>query len=124
VPRPIIDALRHIPPGTPPIFLAHGDADIVSAKALGHPGHAVGRAVVCEALEPPAQKELVARALGFVLEADAVGMEKEVLALVPELHQEVGVAVRAAVGRGLEAPGEADPRFARGQHAVERIARG
>jgi hypothetical protein len=67
-----------------------------------------------EALGAPAQEKLVARALVLELQPDAIGLEIEVAAVVPELQQQVRVAVGAAVRRGLEAPGESDARLARG----------
>jgi hypothetical protein len=103
--------------------MTHRDAEIVAAGAARRAGHALGHAVGGEAVEAPAQEKLVARGRGLELQPDAVRMQEEVAAVVPELRQEVGVAVRAAVGRGLEAPGEADAHLARREDAVERIGR-
>jgi len=77
------------------------------------------------ALEAPAQEQLVAGALVLELEPDAVGLQVEVAAVVPELRHQVRVAVVAAVrGRRRERPREADARLARGEHPVEGVARG
>jgi hypothetical protein len=81
--------------------------------------------VAGEAFEPPAQKRLVAHALRLELETDAIGLQVEVAAVVPELRHEVVVAVVAAVRRGRrEGPREAHARFARREHPVQQVAGG
>ena len=99
-------------------------AEVVAARASAHARHAGRHVVGSEALEAPAQEQLVARARVLELEADAVGLQVVVAALVPELRHQVRADVRALVRRGLGAPGEADARLARREHAVEQIARG